>query len=81
VAGAAHAIAAAQSVAKRLDAGYVAQQVTRLQTAVLDDPELAIGTAKEFIETVCKTILTERGVTADPSLDLLKLVRRAMQGT
>lgn len=43
------------------------------------DPELAIGTAKEFIETIAKTILDERGVTADPNWDLLKVVRRAME--
>jgi hypothetical protein len=77
--GAAHAIDAAQAVANQLNAGYIAQQVTRLQAAVHNDPELAIGTAKEFVETVCTTILAERSVTCDPGLDLLRLVRRAME--
>jgi hypothetical protein len=27
-----------------------------MQSAIEDDPELAIGTAKEFVETICKTI-------------------------
>lgn len=41
---------------------HVAQQFRRMQEAVEKDPELAIGTAKEFLETLCKTILSERGI-------------------
>jgi hypothetical protein len=33
-----------------------------MEAAINSDPELAIGTAKEFLETVCNTILTERGI-------------------
>ena len=36
---------------------------------------LAIATAKEFLETVCKTILSERGIQYDKAGDLPKLVK------
>ena len=42
------------------DANHLAQQISRMEKAVNDDPALAIGTAKELIETCCKTILAER---------------------
>ena len=57
------------------DAGYVAQQITRMETAVQNDPGLAIGTAKELVETCCRTILTERGVEIPRNPDLPKLVK------
>ena len=66
------------------DAGYVAQQITRMEAAVQNDPDLAIGTAKELVETCCKTILVERGVeiprkTTVPAL--VKLTSRQLQLT
>ena len=42
--------------------------------AAEDDPALAVGTAKELIETICKTILEDRGVSHKEE-DLPKLVR------
>jgi hypothetical protein len=45
-----------------------------METAVLDDPELAIGTAKEFIETICKTILRRLKVSFAKE-DLPQLVK------
>ncbi|HZM02236.1 MAG TPA: abortive infection family protein [Candidatus Saccharimonadales bacterium] len=47
--------------AKNLDAGHLSAQIRRMESSVDADPDLAIGTAKELIETVCKTILAERG--------------------
>jgi len=40
-----------------------------------DDPALAIGTAKELIETTCKTILEERGIPFGAEDDLPRLVK------
>ena len=51
------AVQFAHEAAARVDSAYLSRQVTRMQEAVQSDPELAIGTAKELIETVCKTIL------------------------
>ena len=48
-------------IAARFDADYLRQQIIRMEEAVESDPALAIGTAKELIETCCKTILEERG--------------------
>ncbi len=47
--------------AKSLDANHLAEQIRRMEDSVETDPSLAIGTAKELIETCCKTILSERG--------------------
>ena len=61
------------------DATYVSRQITRMEAAVNQDPELAIGTAKELLETCCKSILSERGVTYSKGDDLPKLVKRTVQ--
>ena len=57
------------------DLGYVAQQITRMEAAVYNDPDLAIGTAKELIETCCKTILDDRNVEIDSGWNLAQLVK------
>ncbi len=46
----------------KYDAPELHRQIERMRDAVNDAPTLAIGTAKELIETICKTILAERGV-------------------
>ncbi len=66
---------AAKKTLSGSDPTYVAQQITRMEAAVDSDPELAIGTAKELIETCCKTILKERGVEFVENSDMLKLVK------
>jgi hypothetical protein len=55
------------------DAKHMADQIRRMESAVEDDPSLAIGTAKELIETCCKTILAERGkpVIGSPNIPTL----------
>ncbi len=69
-------VAAAQAVAMSVDTNYIARQVTRMAAAMKDDPELAIGTAKEFIETICKHILDKRHVAYENSDDLPQLVKK-----
>lgn len=57
------------------------RQIHRMQDAVESDPALAIGTAKELIESVCKTILEQRQISHDEDLDigqLVKEVRKAL---
>jgi len=68
-------VAMAKEVLTEADTGYVAQQITRMEAAVNNDPDLAIGTAKELIETCCKTILDVRGVVYPRGADLPKLVK------
>jgi len=66
----------ARRITRVLSAEYVTQQVTRMEAAVESDPELAIGTAKEFVETICKTILVELGEAPSKKADLLNLVKQ-----
>jgi hypothetical protein len=46
-----------------------------MEASVLKDPTLAIGTAKELVETCCKTILEARNVAFSRSADLPELVK------
>ena len=57
---------------------YVSRQITRMEIALSDEPDLAIGTAKDFVETVCRTILERRGVDIARDDDLPGLVRAAV---
>jgi hypothetical protein len=69
----------AKRIAERLTGPYVAQQIRRLQEAAEADTELAIGTAKEFLESICKTILTERGTPPAKTENLPALVRATIK--
>lgn len=73
--GASEGLEAARSAAAVLGGDYVQQQIARMETAVGRDPELAIGTAKEFAETICKAILEEHGVPYERDEDLPRLLR------
>lgn len=57
------------------NADMLSRQITRIESAVADDPELAIGTAKELVETCCRTILEERGLSYEDEWDLTKIVK------
>ena len=70
------AVAFAHGVATRIDTAHISQQLTRMEGAVDTDPELAIGTAKEFVESICKTILDDRQVDHDKKDDLPALVKK-----
>jgi hypothetical protein len=73
------AISSAHEVAARIDAEYISQQVTRMEAASDADPDLAIGTAKEFVESICKTILDERREPYKKNDDLPALVRKTVK--
>ncbi|MGP8444182.1 abortive infection family protein [Burkholderia vietnamiensis] len=69
-------VSRARTVADALDAGWMAKEIQRLENAVDRDPALAIGTAKELVESCCKTILTKRGVAFTKSEDLGDLTKK-----
>lgn len=76
------ALSRGRAVADALEAGSMARAIERMERAVDSDPELAIGTAKELIESCCKTILTKRGVDfgkSDDMSDLTKKVAKELQ--
>jgi hypothetical protein len=68
-------ISAAKDILSSIDSGYISKQITRMETAIISDPALAIGTAKELIATCCKTILAERSVPFGKSADIPELVK------
>ncbi|MEV7010232.1 abortive infection family protein [Streptosporangium sp. NPDC051022] len=61
------------------DASAIRQQLGRIQRAIIDDPALAVGSAKELIESTAKVVLKERGLPVDDKADLPALVRDAQQ--
>jgi hypothetical protein len=63
-----------RAAAAAFDVPELHRQLTRLQAAVDDDPGLAIGTAKELVETTCKTILHARGIEFGEHSDVTELV-------
>jgi hypothetical protein len=64
-----------QDAISPLDAPHLQQQIERMRRSADDDPSLAIGTAKELVETVCKTILRERSVSTSPNPDIPELIK------
>ena len=70
------AVLRAKTVADALNAGWMAKEIERLENAVDRDPALAIGTAKELVETCCKSILTKRGIPFTKSDDLGDLTKK-----
>lgn len=78
----ARTVSRARTVADALDAGWMARAIQRLERNIDDDPELAIGTAKDLVESCCKTILGKRDVEYTRSADLndlTKLVCKELQ--
>jgi len=55
---------------------YVSRQTARMRDAIKSDPALAIGTAKEFLETLCKTALAEQSLAIPDELP--SLLRRTI---
>ena len=63
-----------RSLAASFDLPALRVEIDRLTHAAEDDPSLAVGTAKEMVETICKTILEDREVPYGNE-DLPRLVR------
>lgn len=68
-------VSRARTVADALDAGWMQKEIERLENAVERDPALAIGTAKELVETCCKSILSKRDVEVSRKADLPELTK------
>lgn len=52
-------ITRATSVAQILSSNWMQTEIRRIQDSIESDPALAIGTAKDLIESCCKSILTQ----------------------
>jgi len=69
-------------VAEALSAGNMEKEIERMEDAIERDPALAIGTAKELVESCCKTILTQRNIPIPKAADigdLTKLVAKELE--
>jgi hypothetical protein len=61
------------------DAKHLAEQIHRIERSIDSDPALAIGSAKELIETCCKTILAERGKPVSGTPDIPTLTKHTLR--
>jgi hypothetical protein len=66
----------AMTVAKELEAEAMVKTIERLELSIESDPDLAIGTAKELVESCCKTILGKLGVTVGKGDDVGDLTHK-----
>ncbi|WPU94814.1 abortive infection family protein [Mucilaginibacter sabulilitoris] len=69
------AVATKQNIKKYLNTEYVEGKINTMHDAVLKDTETAIGTAKELLETTCKSILKQKGIAIDKDWTLPQLLR------
>lgn len=72
-----HALEHISDAVRPFDLPELHRQIQRMQAAVEDDPALAIGTAKELVESVCKTILEQRQISFPEDADIGQLVKEA----
>jgi len=63
-------------ITAKLSNEYVTQQINLMESSIENSPYVAIGIAKELIETCCKTIIFEKGGIYDEAWDLAKLVKK-----
>lgn len=66
-------------LAKLADPSAIREQLERRRRAARDDPALAVGSAKELIESTAKVVLRELGHPVNDRDDLPKLVRDAQK--
>jgi len=64
-----------KNAAAPFNSDYIHKQIERMEKAVETDPDLAIGTAKELLETCCKSILEERGKSISGTPDMSTLTK------
>lgn len=65
----------ANKIADALDADWMRGEIQRVERAIDTDPALAIGTAKDLVESCCKSILDRRQVEYTSKADLPTLTK------
>lgn len=63
----------------QFDAKHLADQIRRIEQSIETDPALAIGTAKELVETCCRTILEARGKPVEGMPELSGLTKDTLK--
>lgn len=64
-----------EEITNYLSEEYVSQQISLMESSIDSAPHISIGTSKELIEMICKTILSERNITVDKNWDVPKLLK------
>lgn len=72
-------LADTKSIAAVYDLGHRSEHVQRIEKSLDTDPRQAIGSAKEMVETVAKTILDKRGAAYERGDDILVLSKAIFQ--
>jgi hypothetical protein len=62
-------------IKRELSAEYISQQINLMESSIDAAPHVAIGTAKELIETCCKTVLEGRNKEVDENWNITRLVK------
>jgi hypothetical protein len=70
-----HLISQKREIKKYLDTAYVKSKMDIMIDALNKDTDLAIGTAKELLETTCKSILKQKNVFIDKNWSLSRLIK------
>lgn len=73
--GQAHLAAKKTEIKKYLNTAYVNGKINTMNDAVSKDTDLAIGTAKELLETTCKSILKQHAINIDSDWTLPQLLK------
>ncbi len=77
--GSASHLAEITASAAKLDAPELHRQLERMRASMESDPALILGTAKELIETACKTILEDRERPVNADWDIGRLVKETRE--
>ena len=65
-------------LANHTGAAHFEKQLDALESAVLRDPGLAFDLCKALVESVCKTVLRDRGQAVDGTPDLPRIFRNTL---
>jgi len=66
-----------ENLMQKTDSAYIKSQFAMMNDAIEKNPYEAIGKAKELLETYCKTILENKGVSVGEDWDVPRLTREA----
>lgn len=69
----------AKAIAHGFDAQHIIDQIQRIESSIDSDPALAVGTAKDLVESCFKTILAQHGLEYGRNEDLLQLGKKAFK--
>ncbi|PVH24281.1 abortive infection family protein [Sphingobacterium corticibacter] len=64
-----------KEIKQKFNEEYITQQINLMESSIEKSPHVAIGLAKELVETCCKTIFEQHDIAYDDKWDLLKLMK------